>query len=119
MANEGGVAPQKNILAALMFCSMITGCTSSLHGSYAPISYVSDDTVRRPEPLGQVRGESCQTKLLYFFPMGSGVSTSEAIRAAKEQLEGTSYIAEISIDDRMNWGLGYSEQCITVDAIAY
>lgn len=107
------------------FCVLVAilltmpGCTSSLHGSYAPISYVSDDVIQTSEALGRVQGMSCQTKFLYVFPVGEGVSTSAAIRRAKEDREGTRYIADISIDDRMNWQVGYLEQCITVEAIAY
>lgn len=98
---------------------VVTGCTTSLHGSYAPVSYVGGDSPGETQPLGKVQGSSCQTRMLYVFPMGSGVSTSAAIQAAKDELEGTRYIADISVDDRMSWQFGYSEQCITVDAIAY
>ncbi|QSP94931.1 hypothetical protein LPB19_00445 [Marinobacter salinisoli] len=104
---------------ALFMVFALTACSSSFHGSYAPISYVGGGAIEGSEPLGKVEGSSCQTKFLYVLPMGDGVSTSEAVRAAKNAREGARYLADIAIDDRTNWQFGYLEQCITVEAIAY
>ena len=111
------IAP--GVLYALGIALMTTSCTSSLHGSYAPTSYVGGEATTGAPPLGPVEGSSCQTKFLYVLPLGQEVSTRAAIQSAKTQREGTRYLADISIDDRTRWGLGYSEQCITVDAVAY
>jgi hypothetical protein len=104
---------------AVSLALLCAACTTSLHGSYVPISYVDDSVDRSLKPIGQARGESCQTRFLYLFPVGPATSTNEAIAAAKLHHEGTSYIADISIDDRRRFEFGYSVQCIIVDAIAY
>lgn len=46
-------------------------------------------------------------------------STAEAIQAAKDQYEGTKFLTDISIDDRTEWEIGYSIQCITVEGLAH
>lgn len=104
---------------AIVLSILLTGCSTSLHGSFAAISYIDKSAGKSSKAIGPVRGESCQTRVLYLFPVGPATSTSEAIQAAKKQYQGTNYIADISIDDRTNWKFGYSVQCITVDAIAY
>jgi hypothetical protein len=105
------------LAVALVF--LPAGCTTSLHGSFVTSSYRGDTGGGNLQPKGRVRGESCQTKFLYVFPIGPELSTAKAIQAAKDKYEGTRYLADISIDDRTSWGVGYSVECITVDATAF
>jgi hypothetical protein len=60
-----------------------------------------------------------RVKILYLFPLGPAPSTDEAIKSAKDQYEGTKYLTDVSIDDRIKWEIGYSVQSITVDAMAH
>lgn len=103
-------------LSALLF---LTGCNTGFHGSFSPNTYSSDEDNAGSENIGPVEGQSCQIRVLYFFPYGSAPSTAEAIQAAKKQYEGTKYLTDISIDDRTEWGIGYSKQCITVEGFAH
>jgi hypothetical protein len=51
--------------------------------------------------------------------MDPAPSTNEAVESAKSQYEGTKYISDVSIDDRIEWKIGYSIQCITVEGTAH
>ncbi|MEI6857869.1 hypothetical protein [Psychrilyobacter sp.] len=82
-----------------------------MHGSKINI----DNT----EKIGPVKGRNCQTMMLYIFPRGASPSTNEAIESAKNQQQGTKYITDITIDDRIEWKIGYSIQCITVEGTAH
>lgn len=110
-------------LAALLFTililSVFTACTTSYHGSFTASTSHGCQPGQGPKMLGRVMGKSCQTSALYLFPVGPAPSTFEAVQMAKKQFDGTSYLSEISIDDRTEWRIGYAIQCIIVDAIAY
>ncbi len=69
--------------------------------------------------LGDVEGQSCQTRPFYIFAMGEPATTEEAIRDAKSRIEGMRFMADISIDDETDWNFLYSVQCITVTDTAY
>ncbi|NWK56832.1 hypothetical protein HW115_14510 [Verrucomicrobiaceae bacterium N1E253] len=69
--------------------------------------------------LGAVTGESKQTWVLYVFPRGESPSTREAIEDAKSKRPGTQYLSDVTIDDQMLWGIGFSEQIIRVEAEAH
>ena len=69
--------------------------------------------------LGPVEGRSCQTGVLYIFPLGEAPTTAEAISNAKSVREDTGFIADISIDDVTRWGVGYLVKCVVVRATAY
>jgi hypothetical protein len=46
-------------------------------------------------------------------------TTAGAISNAKANIEGTKYLADMSIDNRTSWKIGYSKQIIRVEASAY
>ncbi|MBL4913814.1 hypothetical protein JMA39_11855 [Shewanella schlegeliana] len=69
--------------------------------------------------LGPVFGESCQTQFLYLFPVGESVSSPKAIENAKSAVQGTVIITDVTIDDSLSFGIGYSEQCIQVQGVAF
>ena len=97
----------------------LTACTTGYHGSFAPSTYTGSEDGANFGQISRVKGQSCQTRVLYLFPTGLPPSTAEAIQSAKDQYEGTKYLTDISIDDRTEWRIGYSEQCITVEGIAH
>jgi hypothetical protein len=97
----------------------LSACTIGHHGSFAPNTYIGSGDGAKSEKIGPVKGQSCQTRVLYVFPYGSPPSTAEAIRSAMDQFEGTKYLSDVSIDDRTEWEIGYSRQCITVEGIAH
>ena len=97
----------------------LTACTTGFHGSFAPNTYIGSEYTVNSEKVNPVKGQSCQTRVLYLFPAGTPPSTAEAIQAAKDQYEGTKFLTDISIDDRTEWGIGYSKQCITVEGFAH
>ena len=104
------------ILSTLL---LLAGCNTGFHGSFASNTYIPAEYSGNSDRIGPVTGQSCQTKVLYLFPLGPAPSTDEAIQSAKDQYEGTTYLTDVSIDDRINWEFGYSVQCITVDAMAH
>jgi hypothetical protein len=93
-----------------------TGCTQSLHGSFVASSFVYENGV--PRVLGGVEGRSCQDKILYLFPAGDRASTNVAIGDARTKIDGTDVLTDISIDDEVYFGIGYSRRCIVVHATA-
>jgi hypothetical protein len=97
----------------------LTACTTGFHGSFAPSTYIGSEDGVNSEQIRRVKGQSCQTRVLYLFPTGLPPSTAEAIQSAKGQYEGTKYLTDVSIDDRTEWEIGYSRQCITVEGIAH
>lgn len=98
---------------------LLAGCNTGFHGSFVPNTYFSDEAHPDAERIGPVVGQSCQTKVLYLFPLGEAPSTAEAVQAAKDQREGTQFLTDISIDDRIKWEIGYSMHCITVEGFAH
>jgi hypothetical protein len=95
------------------------GCTTANHGAFATATYVEPKAKIEHQLLGGVVGESRQTWFLYVLPVGEAPSTRAAIADAKAQLSGTRYLADMSVDDRTLWKVGYSEQVIRVEADAY
>ena len=108
----------KSILAGSIIVAACasTGCTQSLHGSFVVSSFVYENGV--PHVLGDVEGRSCQDKILYLFPTGDRASTNLAIGDAKTKIDGTDLLTDISIDDEVYFGFGYSRRCIVVHATA-
>jgi hypothetical protein len=70
-------------------------------------------------PKGLANGDSCQTRVLYLFPAGKSPSTQEALERAMKQYEDTEYLANVAVENRTEWGFGYSRQCTTVIGTAY
>ena len=104
---------------ALTLCLVLSGCaTGGLNGTFVPQTYIDDESNIKGESLGSVSGESSQTWFLYLFPVGDAPSTGNAIQDAKNQINGTEYLSDVSIDNRILWKLGYRELVITVDAEA-
>lgn len=110
----------KAIYFILILFPLLTGCSTAKHGSFITSTYIQNkDMQDNIEELGPVKGSSCQTMMLYIFPMGPAPSTNEAVESAKNQHQGTKYITDITIDDRVEWKIGYSIQCITVEGTAH
>jgi len=89
------------------------------YGNFVPNTYRGNYSEQGRQPLGPVRARSCQTRVLYLFPSGPGPSTEEALRRAINQYEGTGYLADVSIDNETDWGIGYARDCIEVTGTAY
>lgn len=104
---------------SLLALLALAGCNTGFHGSFSPNTYFSDEDYEFSKNIGPAEGQSCQTKVLYIFPLGPAPSTAEAIQAAMDKNEGTKYLTDLSIDDRTEWGIGYSKQCITVESFAH
>ncbi len=104
---------------AVSLLFIFTGCTTANHGTFVPSTYVQKEADVRGKMIGEVTGVSSQTWVLYIFPLGKAPSTSKAISDAKSKYEGTKYLTDLSIDDRIYWGVGYSQQVISVEAKAY
>ena len=112
--------------AGLILGSMflLSGCSTSLHGSFIAQSYAnpgdSDHTDSEiTAKIGSVEGRSCQTQPLYILALGDPATTDAAIKDAQNKIEETRFLADISIDDETAWSIGYSVQCIVVRATAY
>jgi hypothetical protein len=110
---------RKILYFAISAFFFLTACTTGFHGSFAPSTFIGGEDDANSEQIGRVMGQSCQTRVLYLFPAGPPPLTAEAIQSAKGQYEDTKYLTDISIDDRTEWGIGYSKQCITVEGIAH
>ena len=103
----------------ILTCLLSSACSTSSPGTFVAHSYISDDTPQKTSPLGPVQSESCQTRVLYLFAYGDPPSIDDAIKAARQQHENTSYLVDISIQERTRWSFGYSTVCLRVDATAY
>jgi hypothetical protein len=112
-----GISACKFIIICLTL--LLNACTTSLHGSFVTTSYSGRVEQQDAVELGPVEGRSCQTGVLYVFPLGEAPTTDEAISNAKSVCEDISFIADISIDDETQWGVGYSVKCVVVRATAY
>jgi len=111
--------PKKNYFM-LIILLLLTGCSTAKHGSFVTSTYISNnDSQDNIKEIGIVKGSSYQTMMFYVFPMGAAPSTNEAIQSAKNQYPGIKYISDISIDDRVEWKIGYSIQSITVEGTAH
>ena len=107
------------LLITVCLAILLNACSTSLHGSFVTTSYAGEVEHPAATELGQVEGRSCQTRPLYLFASGDPATTDIAIANAKSVHEGTSFIADISIDDETRWRFGYAVQCIVVRATAY
>lgn len=106
-------------LALINTCVLVSACsTGDLQGSFIPHSYIDPNGNFRGELIGHVTGTSTQTLVLYVFPLGDAPSLDEAMDDAMGKLPGTNYLTDISIDDRTEWGIGYSKRIIDLDADA-
>ena len=108
------------IFCFIMFAFFfLTACSTGFHGSFVPSTYIGTEDSANPGEIGRVMGESCQTRVLYLLPYGPAPSTANAIQSAKDQYEGTKYLTDVSIDERTEWKIGYSRQCVIVEGIAH
>ena len=108
-----------SVCLVISLCLLASACSTSSPGTFVASSYISDDTPGKNTPLGPVQSDSCQNRFLYLFAYGEPPSIDEAIKAAKRQYPDTSYLVDISIQNRIRWGVGYSTECIRVNATAY
>lgn len=86
--------------AAILF---MTGCSTSLHGSFAPYTYAVSTEPTSATELGAVVGQSCQTQPFYVLAIGEPATTGAAVDDAKSQIDGTTFLADLSIDDETEW----------------
>ncbi len=96
---------------------LLNACTTGLHGNFIEKSHIPPQATG--EELGLVSGKSCQLAPLYIFAWGDPATTKDAIQDALQQRQGTLYLANIGIDDRVEWGVLFARECIYVDALAY
>lgn len=106
------------IMACLSLLLILGGCATSNHGTFVNSTYIKEGHQISNQVLGNVRGESRQVWFLYIFPIDESPSTSQALLDAKNKIEGTVFLTDVSIDDRTYWKFGYSEHAIEVDAVA-
>lgn len=97
----------------------LSNCSTANHGTFATSTFFDQNEEYDREFLGTVVGESSQTWFFYVFPVGDAPSTAKAMSAAKAKIQGTKHLTDLSIDDRMFWKIGYSEQIIRAEADAY
>ena len=97
----------------------LSNCSTANHGTFVTSTFLDQKEEYDRKFLGTVVGESSQTWFFYVFPVGEAPSTAKAISAAKAKIQGTKHLTDLSIDDRMFWRIGYSEQIIRVEASAY
>ncbi|WP_223292858.1 MULTISPECIES: hypothetical protein [Shewanella] len=100
---------------------LLSGCNLANHGSFIAQTYHSnfDGGEKELVALGLVEGKSCQTSAVYLIPYGESASTQGAIADAKSRIEGTVFLTDVAIDDKLWLEFGYSVQCILVTATAY
>ena len=103
----------------LAIALLLSSCATSRYGSFIASTYITDQENVENVLLGEVSGESRQTWILYIFPVGEAPSTHGAIKDAKSQIEGTRFLTDVSIENQVQWKLGYSLDVITVQAAAY
>ena len=118
--DETGEPGKMNFKAKSLSCSillLLVGCTQNMHGSFTPSTFRLDQGP--VVELGKVEGRSCQTRVLYVLPKGERATTDLAVQNAKSQIERTEFLADMSIDDEVYFGMGYSRRCIVVAATAY
>ena len=105
-------------LILILTMLLLSGCATSNHGTFVAYTYI-DPALKDSEAVGKITGESKQTWLLYIFPIGKAPSTDDAITDAKSKVEGTKYLTDLSVDDRVYWKFGYKEQVIEIHATAH
>ena len=98
---------------------VLAGCVTALPGSITTSTYFDENKYSDSRELGPVSGESCQIRVLYILPKGNAPSTAEAVADAKAQFPNTVFLADVSVETRVKWGIGYSKVCTVVSAIAY
>lgn len=98
---------------------LLGGCATSNHGTFVTSTYVTPGEKENAQPAGLVTGESRQSWILYLFPIGDAPSTHEAIEDAKSKIDGTKFLTDLSVDNRIDWRIGYSESVVHVEATAY
>ena len=107
------------ILLCLYALFLLNGCTTLNHGTFVSSTYIEPNDRIEKQLIGEVKGESSQIWLLYIFPIGESPSTNKAILDAKSKFAGTKYLADMSIENEIYWGIGYKKQLIEVEAMAY
>jgi hypothetical protein len=107
------------IYLPIVILLLLTACSTGFHGSFVANTYIGENSKKTTSAKGLARGDSCQTRTLYLFPVGEPPSTQEAIQLAKKQYEGTEYLADVTVENRTEWAFGYLRQCTTVTGTAY
>lgn len=119
--------PRKTARSNLLKISMVlcpiafvlAGCVTATPGSITTSTYFDESKYSGLRELGPVSGESCQTRVFYYLPKGKAPSTAEAIADAKAKFPETVFLADVTVETRVKWGIGYSRVCTVVNAIAY
>ena len=107
------------ISLTIVMLLLLTACSTAFHGSFVANTYIGENSGKITPAKGLARGDSCQTRVLYLFPAGEPPSTQEALQLAKNQYEGTEYLADVTVENRTEWAFGYLRQCTTVIGTAY
>jgi len=103
-------SPTKLWYFAISVFFFLTACTTGFHGSFAPNTYIGEEDGATSARIGSVKGQSCQTRVLYLFPAGPAPSTAEAIQSAKHQHEDTKFLTDISISQP--WRVRLTNICL-------
>ncbi len=106
-------------LLFLISFGAISGCATRFAGAFSDTTFVDENQYADFRRLGSVKGESCQTRILYILPRGEGPSTDKALANAKAVYEETVFLANLSIESGVQWKFFYSYQCIYVSGEAY
>ena len=105
------------IILCLSALFLLSGCTTLNHGTFVSSTYIESDDSIKKQLIGYVKGESSQIWFLYFLPIGESPSTNKAILDAKSKIAGTKYLADMSIDNEIYWGVYWTPktgQCVKV-----
>jgi len=106
-------------LTALVVGPVLTGCSTGNLGSFSETTFFDSSRAKNVRELGPVQGESCQTMVLYVFPKDTPASTQEAMQKALSAQDGAVFLANVSVERRQYWHVGYSEVCTLVTGTAY
>ena len=101
-----------------LFVLILTGCRTGNHGTFVPSTYIEDKEKVENVSLGTVKGHSEQIWFFYILPIGDSPSTKEALEDALLKNKEAKYLSNVSIDDRIDWYVGYRKLVIKVEGDA-
>jgi hypothetical protein len=107
------------VAAALVAVAVLAGCSTGNLGTFSETTFFDPGQSTNIRELGPVQGESCQTMVLYVFPHDAPPSTQDAMQKALSQNNGTVFLANVSVERRQHWHIGYSRVCTLVMGTAY
>ncbi|MBY6185863.1 hypothetical protein KUV89_04340 [Marinobacter hydrocarbonoclasticus] len=108
----------KKRIAGLAGAMLLAGCQSGVPGSFSAHSYATPTQWENSEALGSVSGASCQRYWIYLLPAGEPPSTQTAFERALGSKAGAEFLANMSVESRLDVRLGYMDECILVEGEA-